>query len=279
MIRLLLLLVGLALVAPVQAAESYDNCTGVITSLPATVNTQGTWCLQSNVSTAITAGAAITVATNNVTIDCNDFKVGGLAAGEGTDAVGISAHNVLNLTVRRCGIRGFRDGIRLSGTASGALIEHNRFDSNTVSSINVAGSNHQVLFNRIIDTGGRPESTETFGILAPASESQITDNSIVGMTVTDINGHVTAIAATGNASEISRNFVSGLVRAELGGSTGIETGAAVGSSIHRNQLLNGSDLIGHAINAGADTQCGNNSHSNWDTGIVGCQDAGGNFGN
>src|SRR5688500_13664955 len=239
MIRLLLLLLGCALVAPVQAAESYDNCTGVITSLPATLSTQGTWCLQDNVSTSISTGAAITVAANNITIDCNDFKVGGLAAGDATNAVGISGNNVLNLTVRHCGIRGFMDGIRLSGTASGALIEHNRFDSNTSSGINIAGSNHQVIFNRIIDTGGRPESVASNGILAPASESQTTDNSIVGMTATDINGHVTGVTSTGSASEVARNFVAGLVRPSLGGATGIETGAAINSSIHRNQLLNG----------------------------------------
>jgi len=279
MIRLLILLLGIAFVAPVQAAESYDNCTGVITSLPATLNTQGTWCMQGNLSTAISAGAAITVTANNITIDCNDFKLGGLAAGLSTNAIGISGNNVLNLAVRRCGIRGFLDGIRLSGTASGALIEHNRFDSNTSSGINIAGSNHQVLFNRIIDTGGRPASVASNGILATASESQITDNSIVGMTATDINGHVTGITASGGASEISRNYISGLVRPDLGGATGIETGAGTGSSIHRNQLLNVVHSIGTAINSTVENQCGNNNHTNWDSGVVGCSDAGGNFGN
>lgn len=278
MIRLLILLLGFAFIAPVQAAESYDNCTGVITSLPATLSTQGTWCLQGNLATGISAGAAITVTTNNVTIDCNDFKVGGLAAGAATNAIGISGNNVLNLTVRRCGIRGFMDGIRLSGTASGALIEHNRLDMNTSSGINLAGSNHQVLFNRIIDTGGRPESVASNGILSAASESQITDNSIVGMTATDINGHVTGITSTGSASEVARNYVAGLVRPSLGGATGIETGAAINSSIHRNQLLNGAERAGTAINSSAANQCGNNNHSNWDSGVVGCQDAGGNFG-
>ena len=63
------------------AAESYDSCTGFIESLPATISTQGVWCLRRNLATAMTSGNAITITVNNVTIDCNDFKIGGLAAG------------------------------------------------------------------------------------------------------------------------------------------------------------------------------------------------------
>ena len=79
----LLLAAAAAMLPPASAlaAESYDNCTGFIDSLPATVSTQGTWCLRANLSTAMASGDAIAVAANNVTLDCNDFKIGGLAAG------------------------------------------------------------------------------------------------------------------------------------------------------------------------------------------------------
>ena len=40
-----------ALAAPAHAAESYDSCTGTISTLPATLTTQGTWCLQGDLST------------------------------------------------------------------------------------------------------------------------------------------------------------------------------------------------------------------------------------
>src|SRR5688500_7900792 len=84
---------GLLALAPgaSRAAESYDNCTGFIDSLPAVITKQGTWCMRKDLSTAIDTGNAITVATNNVTIDCNDFKIGGLAAGVDTLAHGIVA--------------------------------------------------------------------------------------------------------------------------------------------------------------------------------------------
>ena len=280
MLRTILALLACAVLSPAQAAESYDNCTGTISSLPATINTQGTWCLKANLSTAINTGAAITINTNNVTIDCNDFRIGGLTAGLSTNATGILATNMLNTVVRRCGIRGFQLGIRLAGTgSSGALIEHNRLDQNTDAGIVVSGNNHQVIFNRIVDTGGRPASAQTDGILSAASHSQITDNGIIGMTVTLITGDVVGITATGNATEVARNYVSALVPGEDGDAFGIATGASVGGSIHRNQLLSYPAVIGTAIVSGPGNQCGNNSHTGWDSGVVGCTDAGGNFGN
>jgi hypothetical protein len=45
------------------------------------IGKQGVWCLRKDQSTANTSGSAITINTNNVTVDCNDFKIGELAAG------------------------------------------------------------------------------------------------------------------------------------------------------------------------------------------------------
>ena len=38
---------------PASAAESYDGCSGFITVLPATIDTQGVWCLKQDLATAI----------------------------------------------------------------------------------------------------------------------------------------------------------------------------------------------------------------------------------
>ena len=281
MLRPILGLLAFTLLSPTTAlaAESYDNCTGTIAALPATISTQGTWCLATNLSTAINAGAAITVTTNNVTIDCNDFRIGGLGAGPTTDAVGILINNQLNATVRNCGVRGFLTGIRVSGTAFGALLEHNRLDQNTDAGITLEGSGHLVRFNRIIDTGGRPASTQTDGIASTAEEVQITDNSIIGMTVTENEGDVVGISSFGNASEVARNYITGLVADDTGEPFGISAGLSAAGSIHRNQILAFPDNNGTAIVSGADNQCSNNNLTGWDSGIVGCTDAGGNFGN
>src|SRR4249920_3461142 len=74
-----------------HAAESYDNCTGYINSLPAVISTGGIWCLKHDLSTAIDGDAIHINGTNDITIDCNNFKIGGLAAGIGTNATGIWA--------------------------------------------------------------------------------------------------------------------------------------------------------------------------------------------
>ena len=64
------------------------NCTP-ITTLPAVITVQGIYCLTGNLSTAMTSGNAIEIQTNNVVLDLNGFKLGGLAAGSGTGAAGI----------------------------------------------------------------------------------------------------------------------------------------------------------------------------------------------
>lgn len=57
---------------------------------------QGVWRLRADISTAVSSGNAITVNSNNVIIDCNHFKPGGLAAGIGTQAIGIAGFDRLN---------------------------------------------------------------------------------------------------------------------------------------------------------------------------------------
>src|SRR5262245_2921543 len=82
--------------APVDAETI--NCTP-ITSLPAVITVQGIYCLTGNLNTAMTSGNAIDIQTNNVILDLNGYKLGGLAAGLGTQTNGIHALNCKNLTL------------------------------------------------------------------------------------------------------------------------------------------------------------------------------------
>ena len=70
-------------------------------------------CPPADLSTAITVGNAIMVNANYVTIDCNNFKLGGLAAGSGTLTYGIRSEVRINTTIRNCNIRGFFCGATL----------------------------------------------------------------------------------------------------------------------------------------------------------------------
>jgi len=78
-----------AMTAPASAAESYDSCTGFIDAVPTVITTPGTWCLRHDIGTTASNIHAIDIQTNNVTIDCSDFKLGNVAAGTGTQSIGI----------------------------------------------------------------------------------------------------------------------------------------------------------------------------------------------
>jgi len=164
LLAVLILSTSLVLVPGKARAETHATCAGFIDSLPATVTKQGVWCLRNDLSTAITSGNAISIATNNVTIDCNGFKIGGLAAGEGSLATGIRASGRQNAVVRHCNVRGFQYGIYLTG--AGHLVEDSRFDNNLYMGIHVSGENNVVRRNRVHDTGG--SSAYPYGIYASA---------------------------------------------------------------------------------------------------------------
>ena len=107
------LLAGVAS-APIAQGETVD-CTP-ITTLPATISTQGIYCLTGNLAAPSTFGSghAITIDANNVTLDLNGWKLGGQAAGAGTLAIGIySLAN--NVTVKNGIVRGFYYGVLLGG--------------------------------------------------------------------------------------------------------------------------------------------------------------------
>src|ERR1051325_11632199 len=101
---MLVALVGAA--TPALAAESYDSCSGFIDTIPATITTQGTWCLQHNL-TSPPGTHAVDIQADNVTIDCNGFKIGNVPAGIDTGSIGIFADSRADINVRHCTILGF----------------------------------------------------------------------------------------------------------------------------------------------------------------------------
>lgn len=275
-----LLLLGFALFlsAPraAQAAESYDNCTGFITSLPAVISTQGTWCLKQDLTTAITTGNAIAVNTNNVTLDCNDFKIGGLAAGLGTQATGIYAQNRLNLTVRHCSIRGFWKGLYVVGsTGGGHAIEDNRFDGNTYAGLWVEGDGSVAQRNRVFDTGGSTVSASAYGIIAFYSVD-ILSNTVSGVVATASGGgFATGIETDANPSgRIIGNGISGLLPDGAGQAQGIINFTSDRLSLRENDVVGGG-TFGLKC-SGGNGSARDNMISGFTTAISNCTDSGGN---
>jgi len=261
------------------AAESFDNCTGTILTLPATITTQGTWCVKQNLSTLINSGAAITVNTNNVTIDCNGFQVSGQLAGTATNANGIYATSRSNITVRHCDLRGFYYGILLSGSTGGHTVEYNRFASNTFAGMYIQGDGSVVQHNLIVNTGGTTQAADAAGILAFHSVD-IIDNRIFGVTATS--------GATGSAygiytdSEVNGriigNDVGGLVKDSSGVDYGILNTTSGHIAVRKNYVFGDSSATTSTGIFCANSSGGarDNVISAFVTGIDTCTDSGGN---
>jgi len=256
---------------PASAAQSFDACTGFIESVPTLVTTQGVWCLRKDLATAVTSGAAITIAANNVTIDCNGFKLGGLGAGPASQTAGVAATNRLNATVRNCAIRGFHTGVMLGG--SGHLVEDNRIDQSLVTAINVAGDNNQVQRNRIFDTGGGEGSP-----VAIMAEADVNENLVAGVVGSSAT---TGILLFGQGTEARGNRIRNVMPSQSG-SRGIVI-AGGEHAVVDNRLLNPTYMGGpppastgiQHTGMGA-SYCRDNLISGYETGITTCEDNGGN---
>ena len=281
--RTLGLLVWMALLAcapRAQAAESYSNCAGTIASLPATITTQGVWCMKQDLATAITSGNAISVNTNNVTIDCNGYKLGGLSAGAGTQARGIFAADRVNLTVRHCNIRGFYIGAYLTGASSGGhLLEDNRFDGNTYYGMIVQGDGSVIRRNLVYNTGGSTAGVfDATGISAQTSVDVI-GNSVVGVTGSSGgNGNAFGIYTSSlSASTIQGNSVRSLLPSGTGHAFGIRNVSSDRLSIRENELSgdSGAGSVGLYC-ANGNGRALDNDISLFGTAISACTDVRGN---
>jgi parallel beta-helix repeat protein len=158
------------------------NCTA-ITSVPYTISVPGIYCLTGNLETDMTSGNAITINVNNVVIDLNGRKLGGGAAGAGTEANGIYAYLRKNITVKNGTIRGFYYGVLLDDTSpyttsQGHIIEDIRADMNTAYGIYVSGRGNIIRNNQVVDTGGSTNSNWAYGISVTGPGSRVLNNDV-----------------------------------------------------------------------------------------------------
>lgn len=276
----LMVLAAAACASPTMAAESYANCTGVIQSLPATINAPGTWCMKQGLSTAMTSGVAIDVQADDVTLDCNDFTLSGIPAGEASLTRGIGGTHRTNVTVRHCRIAGFHYGIALIGNGGGHVVENNHLLSNLYRGIYVSGSANRVRDNRVIDTGGAPGSAVSTAIYASAD---ITGNQIRHVFGTATDSSAFGITVFGLGSVVRDNIIGEVRPTGAGMATGINvTGPNIRVSRNHVTAHPGSSAnsasYGFGINGNgaADTFCGGNANYLFSTGIVDCQNLGGN---
>lgn len=245
---LAVLLPMLLWIAPARG-ETFGTCTGFITAVPTTITGQGVWCLDRDLSTGLTSGLAIRIETNNVTIECNGFKLGNLAAGTASYSIGVVAFNRRNITIRNCNIRGFDTAIALRTSESdpglapgGHLVEDNQIRGAIRYGIDISGNGSRVRRNRLGDLGSRPGAS-TIAIRLGVGNIDVTDNHIEGVVSLEGEGFTPyaggIIDSSGGANLIARNRIGGLVAVGAGGyQEGIMVSPGSGRvSIRDNVLL------------------------------------------
>jgi hypothetical protein len=194
-----------------NAADAYANCTGSITTVPVVIDVPGTWCVKQLLYVASASGSAIDIRTDNVTLDCNDFRLLELGDAATNQAYGIHASGRSNLTVRHCDVRGFYFGLYFQFGGAGDLVEDNRFEGNTHVGLQVDADDSQIRRNRVFDTGGSTVIADVYGI-ATNNSLDIMDNAVSGVAaVAGSSGHAIGIYTSSNVNgSIHGNRVRGL---------------------------------------------------------------------
>jgi hypothetical protein len=193
MLRGLVLVIGLVVLLGVSPAAANDQTCDNLISLPGpqtvgyTITAPGIYCLDTDVimAASFTAGNAITIATNYVTLDLKGHKVHGAAAGGATQAAGIFASGRRNVTIKNGTVWGFHSGIILTAssvtTLAGYVVDGVRAELNRGNGIIVQGANVIVRHNVIANTGPTtlPGNHNAEGIRVDGSGARVLNNDVL----------------------------------------------------------------------------------------------------
>lgn len=239
-------LLSLSLAGTTPATAETVNCTA-ITSIPHTISAPGIYCLTGNLSTSMTAGAAININASDVTLDLNGFNIDGSSAGAGSLAFGITvwaARN--NVTIRNGGVKGFIRGVTIStgtpgrGDSSGHLVENIKATNNLYSGIFFRCVGSIARNNVISQTGGSTvyATSHVYALYSDGSGNLLENNIVYGTDATLVgNPGAYGISVNGSSGTVLRgNSVSHTVAAS-GGAIGIR-GYSDGAMLLRNNEVN-----------------------------------------
>ena len=133
-----------------------------ITSLPATISVPGNYCLIGNQNVNLNTGNAITIAANDVVLDCLNFSIKNFASINNGSSNGINITGRNNVTVKNCRILGgFTSGIwAFQNNAAANTNYYLTFVDNYIAGpylygILAYGSGIEIRNNRIYDVGGQ----------------------------------------------------------------------------------------------------------------------------
>lgn len=173
-----LLLLAVASLACLVSGPAWAECTP-IAATPYVVSAPGNYCLVKNVTSS---SDGITIAADDVTLDCGGYTIDGSSQAPSRTSRGILGSARSGVLVRNCTVKGFMTGIQLSGT--GNTVRENVFIAPYSRGIVVEGEENIIDGNRISDAGGAAKySLGAFGILANGP-SIIRDNLVSGVSPT-----------------------------------------------------------------------------------------------
>ena len=159
------------LAALAVAATTAAQAQTVITSLPYTITSGGTYVLNSNLSSTATSGNLITINASNVTIDFQNHYITGPAASlSSTTAAGILADERSNLTIRNGTVAYCQYGIEILGNGSATTnnvdqqITNMRVTYCSGAGINVQDAPSSVVSGCQVSQIGTSANYFTFGI-------------------------------------------------------------------------------------------------------------------
>jgi hypothetical protein len=258
----------LLLAAATTVARAETTLCINITSLPATITAPGSYCLKQDLATTISSGTAISIEANNVTVDLNGFRLGGMSGGPATTALGVVSFKD-NITVRNGTIRGYRTNIQLSG--NNLLVEDMRIDNARGTGILVAGKNTVVRNNQVYRTG-TPEASLATAISVLFGPTQISGNSIGGVGGVVANG---ILVTSGDSVIVQGNAITDVNGSST--SIGIRTLAGartmIGDNVLSNPLAGSKGILAGGSNEG----CFNNMiSSTYPIATEGCETSVGN---
>ena len=233
---------ALLLCAPLAAfaGESRDNCVGWIDSLPAQLDTAGTWCMRGNLTTASAGGGGgIQINRNNVVVDCNGYRIENTLPGNRSSGIWASGTNHI---VRNCDVRGFFVGVLMSGAS-------NTIEDNLLQDIGHVGIQTDpttvIRRNHILRVGG--DATFEGHNAGIVGGSDITDNvidTVFANPLVNLNGFVTGISVSGSFGAIERNRIRNLQPAGNGYAWGIHAASS-------QNYIRYNHIVGPALNKAA----------------------------
>lgn len=166
-------LILLAILNSLLGTSTASACTPIV-SLPATITTPGTYCLNGDLSVA--NGTAITVNANFVTLDLRGYSIRGPGGVDVASSRGIYVFLRSNVIVRNGTIRGFDEGIAAIQSTN-VTVEHTTI-SDTSTGIHFTTTAHvSARGNRIVDVNRT--AIRYFAPSFPIVQTAIDQNTIV----------------------------------------------------------------------------------------------------